>query len=1225
MIRHLCITIWLTLSTTAFFTGAIAFFMSTAVLFISTSAFVLAADDDCTSADCGEDAEAPYVLRIINSGEGQPRSSNSTPEGQDDNRRVDVRLTRQVPTEKSEAEKQSAYFGSTGRVWLSQDPASLDRILVADAPASASVLNGKPVTEVLFKIDTNYAAYIDQLELLIWADGASEASEPLVVHSLDAALGAQTWNWDLNLPSTKLEPGLIFNYALRASDGDGHIDQTVRRILYIVAPENDGSNTVDGPSLSVNAPNESFDNDFDSVNNGNEIEELERESIPIHGGKVRLLGQDLDPDSDVRVNGELVTVGADGRFGLEYLLPEGEQRFDVVVSNGNEAVLEEELSIDLSSDYFFIVGLADLTVGENKVSGSIEPLAVDDQHYGGDIFVDGRLAFYLKGKVQGKYLVTAQLDTGTEDIKDLFDNFNRKDSSSIFRQLDPDQFYPVYGDDSKLYDDTDSQGKLYVRVDWDRSRVIWGNFNTNFTGTEFAPFNRSLYGAQLLHNSTRDTKLGDPTHAVSVFASTTESLFRHNEFLGTGGSLYYLGDTDIVNGSEKVWVEVRQADTTRVIERVPLVLGRDYDIDNFQGRIILRRPLTSVSAEEGPSIIRDEPLAENQVFLVVDYEFTPANFDFEDTSVGIRAKKWFGDHFGIGGTYADESREGADYNIKGADITLKKSDQTFLKFEFSRSESSQTSGSFLSNDGGLTFETEIETDGENEGSAYGLEARISLTDFRPQSRQLDAAIWTRRTEAGFSTANTELNVDTTESGIELISKPTERIQLLARAQRVDEEGERIETEVAGQIDFHAFDRLTASAELRNIQEDNLVTDTDGESTVIAGKLSFDATDNLNVYGIQQNTISHSGSQSSNDLTTVGASFSASNRLNLSGELSAGERGNSALAGVEIALSDTFSVYSNYNYSFSDTNEARNSIVLGQRKTLSSQLKVYTEHQFSDEDERSGYAHTIGLDQQLTEYASIGLSFQRAAINDDNSEDIDRNTLSTNFAFQKDRFRFNSTLEFRRDEGVNIDLLQWVSTSRFEYRRSASLRWQGRVNVSRTDDRSGSDDARFTEASFGFALRPVSNDRLNMLGRVTFLRDLLPLSQSTGSDTRSIITSIEGLYDITRLWSAGGKAAHRGSEIRLERDTGPWIDNDASLLSARVRYKARFGIDASASYHWLFSDATDGTRHGTLLTVGRRVGDNLTFSIGYNFTSFDDNLTNDSFDSNGWFLNLIGTY
>jgi len=254
-----------------------------------------------------------------------------------------------------------------------------------------------------------------------------------------------------------------------------------------------------------------------------------------------------------------------------------------------------------------------------------------------------------------------------------------------------------------------------------------------------------------------------------------------------------------------------------------------------------------------------------------------------------------------------------------------------------------------------------------------------------------------------------------------------------------------------------------------------------------------------------------------------------------------------------------------------------------------------------------------------------LSVQRSSVENADGSTTDRDTISAGLSYQKDKTRFSSKLEYRWDDGVDIDTRQWVTANRFEYRKSPSFRWQGRFNASVTDDRLGSEDARFIEGSIGFALRPVDNDRLNMLGRLTYLNDLQPISQTFETDQRSLIASIEGLYDITRRWSAGAKFAHRGSEIRLERNAGEFIDNDATLVSARARYKARFGVDATAAYHWLSSNATNGERHGALFTIGRRVGDNLTFSVGYNFTSFDDNLTNDSFDASGWFINLIGFY
>ena len=1172
--------------------------------------------DSVEACQAGSECEepAPYVLQIITSGEGSPRSSNDTEQGREDNRRVDVTLTQEVSVGEVSQEVRSAALEEGGTVWLSQDPSSLIRVLEAKAPKRVSLVDGKVDGPITFDVVNNYASFIDRLELVIWEGNGTTSEVPIVTHRLDPALYWQSWDWGALIPG--IESGLQVRYALRATDSQGHVDQTSDKPLLFVEKDNGR------PDLTV-LPEILFS---DEIDNGDEAQAgLLRESIPLQGSTVRVLGQGLEPDSGVLVNKIPVKVGQDGRIGLALLLSDGTHEIKVESLGEDNEQSTQLLTVDLDSDYLFLVGLADLTVGENTVTGSLEPLAVDEDTFGGDIFVDGRLAFYLKGKIKGKYLITAQMDSGTENIEDLFDNFHERDPRSIFRRLDPDEYYPVYGDDSQLIDDTDSQGKLYVRVDWDRSRATFGNFNTNFNGTEFAPFNRSLYGIQLKHISTKDTELGDAKHTINVFASRAESLFRHNEFLGTGGSLYYLRDNDIVEGSEKVWVEIRQVDTERVVDRIPLIEGRDYDIDEFQGRIILRRPLLSVTAQSGPSIIRDEPLRGDQTYLIVDYEYSPANFDFDDTSLGARGKKWIGDHVGVGATIVNESRDGADYTLTGTDLTLKRSDRTYVQAEFSHSEALQTSGSFLSTDGGLNFVSVESVFDDSSGNAFGVEARAALTDFYPAGIELDMAVWTKRREAGFSTANTNVDVNTTDIGMEMIARPFERIGISTRATRVDREDDSVESVLSAQIDYLATERLKLSAEVSRRNETNRLDNTSGISTVVAAKTAYELTDRLNIFGITQFSASSSGINTRNNATTLGANYSLNSKVNLTGEVSAGDRGNSALFGTEVGVSDTYSVYSNYTYSLNSGGVEKNTIVFGQRKTLSNRLKIYSEHLFSDEDSLTGYAHTIGLDQKLTEYTSFGFSGQFASFDNEGNTRVDRNTVSAGLAYQRDKTQISSKLEYRLDEGANLDTQQWVTTNRFHFRASPSLRWQGKFDASVTNDRIGIDDARFIEAGIGFAYRPVSYDRLNMLARVTYLNELQPLSQTSDPDVRSVIANTEGLYDLTRFWSVGGKLAHRNSEIRLERNQGEFIDNDATLASFRLRYKATFGIDATVAYHWLGSSATDGLRQGALLTIGRRVGDNLTFSVGYNFTSFDDDLGNDSFDARGWFFNLIGTY
>ena len=59
------------------------------------------------------------------------------------------------------------------------------------------------------------------------------------------------------------------------------------------------------------------------------------------------------------------------------------------------------LDVDVTGRYFFGVGLADVTIAQNKVSGSGAAFA-NDTRYQDDVISDGRLAFYGKAKYRGK-------------------------------------------------------------------------------------------------------------------------------------------------------------------------------------------------------------------------------------------------------------------------------------------------------------------------------------------------------------------------------------------------------------------------------------------------------------------------------------------------------------------------------------------------------------------------------------------------------------------------------------------------------------------------------------------------------------------------------------------------------------------------------------------------------------------------------------------------------
>ncbi len=1184
---------------------------------------------NCLYDDC--EKEAPYSLRIITYGEGNPGPQSHAGNTLQGSRRVDVSLKTTHPRPDAlpvatAIEAADRYSDSgNGHYWVSRDPTTIEPVLGIKVPATAAIEHGALKNPVTISIATNYGHFIDRWQLLILPANSTPESTPL--HVLQGTLSGTITEieWDGTTKHGRLaDQALIaddtYDIALRVFDTKGNFDQTETSTITFVSTND--LLTADPGSLQATdkVSVKSLSEDLETYNRN-----YTRQSIDVTGSTVTVRGQDLNGIQTVNVNGEKIAINSEDGFTSQYILPPGNHAFEISAESVTGETSRKKLDIDVKPNYFFMVGMADLTIGKNNVSGSIEPLAVDEDHYGGDIFVDGRLAFYLKGKVRGKYLITAQMDTGTEDVSELFNNFHRKDASSVFRRIDPDQYYLLYGDDSTIVEDTDSQGKLYLRVDWDKSHALWGNFNTAFSGTEYAAFNRSLYGARLQHRSHKTTTLGDTKTQISAFMSESQTRFRHNEFEATGGSLYYLRDQDIVLGSEKIWIEVRRNSSEQVLQKIALVRGRDYELDEFQGRILLTRPLLSVSTSSGPSIIRDEPQPDDNTFLVVDYEYAPSTVGEGDATFGVRGKQWITDHIAVGGTWAHENRDNEDYDIKGLDVTVRKTDNTYFRVEVAQSESGQNSGSFDSGDGGLTFTPFNSNSSASSGMAVGLEARVTANDILSVEKPIVVAAWSKYRDAGFSTAGLDNGTDTTDRGIEVVAELRDSFTLSGRATQLEKKNTSRETTTAFQADYKYSDYTTLSAEVRRVRDEVFSSGEAESATLGAGKMQVKLTDSVSVYGIAQGVLQSSGNYNDNTLLTAGATARIDDKMTLSTELSSGDRGTNLQIGAERKMSDTYSIYSNFSLLNNPQNELRNATTLGQRKTLSDNLKIYTEHQFSDDDKQTGLANTIGLSNTFNRHATGTLSVQSSRIEDEQASITRRNTVSTGLSYKYGPSHVSSKLEYRRDKSDTTDTDQWVMTNHLDYRQSPSLRWQARLNTSSTSDRLADDDARFTEAGVGFAYRPVNNDRFNLLGRLTYLHDLPPLSQADTSDTRSSIYSVEGMYELGKRWSIGGKLAHRDGRVRLQRNGGDWVSNDAALSAFRVRYKAPLGADVIGSYHWLKSDASDTLLQGALLALGYNVSTHLQFSVGYNFTGFDDNLATDDYDVRGWFLNLVGKY
>ena len=1177
-------------------------------------------------------------------GADQPLASNASAEGRQQNRRVELALTydevgasttitkRTVEQEKVVTTSTAATRMADGtRVWATQDPLMhqprLDVLALTPVIAGTDGRNAEPVD---FAAYGNYGAFVDEYQLDIFGAADSDHTRPLWSQKIPAEALLN----GIRVPAGQLATGRgqQLSYVLRGRAGEAE-DVTAERLVQVLQP-------------GATRPDRRDAREVWGSNN------LARQQIAVTGSRIRIHGSDVPPGTTLSLDGQPVSVADSGRFVVERHVPDGQHRFQLrnTREDGTDG-WEHEIALETEENFGFIMGLASLTIGDHSTSGDIEPLSVDD-HFDESVFIDGRLAFYAKGKIKGKYLITAQLDSTEDELSNFGDNLRRKDPRRLFRQLDPDRYYPVYGDDSQTVQDVDTQGAFYVRVNWNRHEALWGNYNTGFTDSEIAQYNRTLYGAKVRFESAESTRFGDARRRLTVFGSEAQSVAAHVTFQATGGSLYYLQHTDIVEGSEKLWVEVRRRNSQQVVERRDLIEGRDYEIDAIQGRIILRQPLSQVVLTQGPAIIRQTPLDGDAVFLLADYEYVPGDFEADNVVAGARAKAWIGDHFAIGATRLTDERDGTDYDLTSVDATLRATEGTYLKVESARSEARQNEANFFSSDGGLRFREQNQDVAGEEllGRAYSVEARVDLTDLTPKDRPPPVTgfvrAWQEERDDDFSAGRLAQGVDVQDAGVEFEAH-TDRITLAGGYSRLEEETLSKEAIARIQADVR-LDRLTVGAELRH--EDIERGARQGDALLVGARVGYELSAFNTLYGTVQTVADDSGDYQDNDLVAVGMNTRVSDGMTVNLEASDGDRGSALQGGFDFTLANgtQFAVqggigsgavsqfsgsydlaeghelYGSYAVDPDRTDGASNVLTFGQRRQFGNHLRLFNETQFGKDDRYAGTAHVFGLDYSGVEDWVFNSSIQYSD-NEDNLQPFERWAASIGASTQTDAYKFTSRLEYREDDGSGVHTIQYLTSNSLSWKLSEHARVLGQLNLSWTDDElNGDDDARFVEFDLGYAYRPADNDRWNVLAKYSYLYDLTSEGQAGNRpDQRVHVLSAEALYDLTQRVELGGKVAVKAGELRAERDSGPWFDYGARLAVLRGRYHMTKRWDALAEYRVLDDNEGNSTRHGALVGVYRHVGDHFKVGAGYNFTNFSDDLKDAEYDNHGWFVDLIG--
>ena len=114
------------------------------------------------------------------------------------------------------------------------------------------------------------------------------------------------------------------------------------------------------------------------------------------------------------------------------------------------------------------------------------------------------------------------------------------------------------------------------------------------------------------------------------------------------------------------------------------------------------------------------------------------------------------------------------------------------------------------------------------------------------------------------------------------------------------------------------------------------------------------------------------------------------------------------------------------------------------------------------------------------------------------------------------------------------------------------------------------------------------------------------------------------YDLTKKWTVGGKLAYRLGQVSLDRENPVFFDNAAQLAVVRADWRFLEGWETMVELRTLELPDLGQRRGGALAAIYRYIGKHLKVGAGYNFTDFSDDLTDLSFDHQGFFLTITGS-
>lgn len=939
--------------------------------------------------------------------------------------------------------------------------------------------------------------------------------------------------------------------------------------------------------------------------------------IRVDGGAVTVSASNVVANGTLYTLGEEVRADGQGRLVIERILRPGDYAIDVAVTGTRQNTkLTRDLNVP-GSEWFY-AGSGELTYSGIGSDAGAE--------------TSGRLSFYVDGKTAGGTEVTASLDTGNGDLETIFNRLDERDPQSLSDRLELKDAYPTFGDDSTLVDNTPTSGRVYLRVQQNENFVVFGDYQARLEGSSYLRNARTLYGAQAHAETAQATNNGDARASLDIYAAQPDQLVGRDSFRGTGGSVYFLSGDDLTAGTATITVEWRDADTDRVIDRVTLVEGRDYEIDYIQGTVMLTSPLDGSAAD---GLIQGNPGGDVVINLVAQYEYTPAGTVVDGASYGGRAEAWVTDDLRVGITATDEDDGVNSQRSEAVDLRYTLGENSYLQADFARSKGTGFD-TISSLDGGLTLDTQVAATGT--GEAFAIKGQADFADLGLSSEGTIGGYYETRTE-GFSTLDyqvTSSTGDETLYGLYLTTSPREGLSYAVTADRYENTAGKETTEIGAEAEITINDRFRVAIGLESLNEKTSTTD--GSRIDLGGRLTYATSDTTEVYVFGQQAVHNDGLDEYNRYG-VGVAQEMAGDWTIAAQVSDGTGGVGGRLRAEQRGENNQSTYFGYELDPGRALDAGVShadnggkFVAGARRTLFDNLSAYGENVYDVFGQERSLTSAYGVEYQANDFLTYSAGITFGQVKDEIDGDLERRGLSFGVRYANDETTARLLGELRIDDasegGTRDDAETYIVAADVAHNFDEASRLLFNLKAAKTTSADNDDlNGTYADVVLGYALRPIDNERLNVLASLRYLNDAYGQTidgvAGAGDQQNSVVASVEANYDLTTQWTVGGKLGYRATESGPEQDS--LTSNDAWLAIANARYHLVHDWDVLLeARHFVATDA-DFSETGLLGAVYKTVGQNTQVGVGYNFGSISDDLTDLTNNDGGAFINIVASF